>query len=62
MTLNGEEFGEDMEKDFLLISRKFCQTVQQLRKGKWALFQAALGFAGDLLTWTEDIVEQWKEH
>jgi len=29
-----EEFGEVMEKDFQLASRKFWQTVRRLRKGK----------------------------
>ncbi len=29
-----EEFGEGMEKDFRLASRKFWKTVRRLRRGK----------------------------
>jgi len=37
-----EEFGEAMEKDFWLASRRFWHTIQQLRKGKQGLPQAVL--------------------
>jgi len=37
-----EEFGEAMEKDFKLASRRFWQTVRRLRKGKQGLAQAVL--------------------
>jgi len=45
-----------------LASRKFWQTIQRLRKGKQGLAQAVLSLGGKLLTQTEDIVGQWKEH
>jgi len=57
-----ELFGEAMEKDFRLASRKFWQTVWRLRKGKRGLTQAVLSWGGELLTQTEDIVRRWKEH
>ena len=57
-----EEFGEAMEKDFRLASKKFWQTVRRLRKGKQGLAQAVLSRGGELLTQTEDIVGRWKEH
>ncbi|KAK9532994.1 hypothetical protein VZT92_010351 [Zoarces viviparus] len=37
-----EEFGEAMEKDFRLASRRFWQTIRRLRKGKQGLPQAVL--------------------
>ncbi|KAK0140999.1 hypothetical protein N1851_021987 [Merluccius polli] len=58
----GVEFGEAMEKDFRLASRKFWQTVQRLRKGKQGLAQAVFSRGGELLTRTGDIVGRWKEH
>ena len=57
-----EEFGEAMEKDFRLASKKFWQTIRRLRKGKQGLAQAVLSRGGELLTQTEDIVGRWKEH
>jgi len=54
-----EEFGEAMEKDFRLASRKFWQTVRRLRKGKQGLAQAVLCRGGEQLTQTEDIVGRW---
>jgi len=51
-----EEFGEAMEKDFRLVSRKFWQTVRRLRKGKQVLAQALLSQGVELLTQTEDIL------
>ena len=57
-----EEFGEAMEKDFRLASKKFWQTVRRLRKGKQGLAQAVFSRGGELLTQTEDIVGRWKEH
>lgn len=50
-----------MEKDWLT-SRKFWQTVRQLRKRKWGLAQAVFSMGGELLTQTGNIVEQWIEH
>uniref|UniRef100_A0A8C2ZPF1 Reverse transcriptase domain-containing protein n=1 Tax=Cyclopterus lumpus TaxID=8103 RepID=A0A8C2ZPF1_CYCLU len=57
-----EEFGEAMEKDFRLASRKFWQTIRRLRKEKQGLPQAVLSRGGELLTRTGDIVGRWKEH
>lgn len=57
-----EEFGEAMEKDFRLASRKFWQTIRRLRKGKQGLSQAVFSRGGELLTRTGDIVGRWKEH
>jgi len=57
-----EEFGEAMEKDFQLVSRKFWQTVRRLRKRKQGLAQAVLSQGGELLTQIVDIVGWWKEH
>ena len=57
-----EEFGEAMEKDFRLASKKFWQTVRQLGKGKQGIAQAVFSIGGELLTLTGDIVGQWKEH
>ena len=50
-----------MEKDFWLASRKFCQTVWRLRKGKQGLAQAVFSRGRELLTRTGDIVGRWKE-
>ena len=61
-TRTWEEFGEAMEKDFRLASRKFWQTIRRLRKGKQGLPQAVLSRGGELLTRTGDIVGRWKEH
>ena len=41
-----EEFGEAMEKDFRLASKKFWQTVRRLRKGKQGLAQAVFSRGG----------------
>ena len=57
-----EEFGEAMEKDFWLASRKFWQTVWCLRKGNQGLAQAVLSCGGEMLTQTDDIVGLWKKH
>ncbi|KAK0152129.1 hypothetical protein N1851_006494 [Merluccius polli] len=52
----GEEFGEAMEKDLQLASRKFWQTVPRLRKGKQGLAQAVFSRGGELLIRPGDIV------
>ena len=57
-----EEFGEAMEKDLRLASKKFWQTVRRLGKGKQGLAQAVLSQGGEPLTQTEDNVGRWKEH
>jgi len=45
-TRAGEEFGEAKEKDFRSASRRFWQTVRQLRKGRQVLPQAVLSVGG----------------
>ncbi|XP_054860769.1 uncharacterized protein LOC118470292 [Amphiprion ocellaris] len=57
-----EEFGEAMEKDFWLASRKFWQTVRRFRKGRQGFTQAVYSRGGELLTCTGDIVRRWTEH
>ena len=57
-----EEFGETMEKDFQLAPRIFWQTFRLCRKGKQGPSQVVLDLGGELLTLTEYIVGQWKEH
>jgi len=57
-----EDFGEAMENDFRLASRKLGQTVRRLWKGKQDLAQAVLSFGGELLTQTEYIRGRCKEH
>ena len=51
-----EEFGEVMEKDFWLSSRKVWQTIIRLRKGNQGLAQSTLS-GGELLTRTADVVK-----
>lgn len=41
-----EKFRKAMETDFWLVSRRFWQTVEQLRKRKWFLSQNVLVFSG----------------
>ncbi|KAM6983477.1 CD166 antigen homolog A [Tautogolabrus adspersus] len=57
-----EKFGETLEKDFRLASRKFWQTFRQLRKRKQGLPQAVISSGGEPLTLTGDIFGQWKEY
>lgn len=49
-----------MEKDFILASKKFWQTVQQLQKGKLGTAQSVLCWQRQLLSWTRDVIGQWK--
>lgn len=57
-----EEFGEAMEKDYRLASKKFWQTVRRLRKGKQSPTNAVYSRGGRLLTSTGDVVGRWKEY
>ena len=57
-----EEFGEAMEKDYRLASKRFWQTVWRLRKGKQCPANTVNSGGWQLLTSTGDIVGQWKEY
>lgn len=47
-----------MEKVFWMASRRFWKTVQCLEKGNWVLSPALLGLGEELITQTEDTIEQ----
>ncbi len=57
-----EEFGEAMEKDYWLASKRFWQTVRCLRRGKQCPTNAVYSGGGRLLTSTGDVVGRWKEY
>ncbi|KAG1932899.1 hypothetical protein F2P79_020886 [Pimephales promelas] len=57
-----EEFGEAMEKDYRLASKRFWQTVRHLRRGKQSPINAVYSRSGRLLTSTGDVVGRWKEY
>ncbi len=57
-----EEFGEAMEKDYQLASKRFWQTVRRLRRGKQCPTNAVYSGGGRLLTSTGDVVGRWKEY
>ena len=57
-----EEFGEAMEKDYRLASKRFWQTVRRLRRGKQCPTNTVYSRDGHLLTSTGDIVGRWKEY
>ncbi|GAA6085164.1 receptor-type tyrosine-protein phosphatase F-like, partial [Tachysurus ichikawai] len=57
-----EEFGEAMEKDYRLASKKFWQTVRRLRRGKQCPAHTVYSGSGNLLTSTGDILGRWKEY
>ncbi len=57
-----EEFGEAMEKDYRLASKRFWQTVRRLRRGKQCPTNAVYSGGGRLLTSTGDVVGRWKEY
>ncbi len=57
-----EEFGEAMEKDYRLASKRFWQTVRYLRRGKQCPTNAVYSGGGRLLTSTGDVVGRWKEY
>uniref|UniRef100_A0A3B3BLN8 Reverse transcriptase domain-containing protein n=2 Tax=Oryzias melastigma TaxID=30732 RepID=A0A3B3BLN8_ORYME len=61
-TRSWEEFGEAMEKDYRLASKRFWQTIRRLRRGKQFSAGTVFGAGGDLLTSTGDIVGRWKEY
>lgn len=59
-----EEFGEAVEKDFQIVSKRFWQTVRWLRGGILTTHcEPSVGSEGGVLrTLPEDIVGQWKEY
>ncbi|XP_077362676.1 uncharacterized protein LOC144007167 isoform X2 [Festucalex cinctus] len=52
-----EEFGEAMENDFRTASRKFCSTIQRLRRGKQCTIYTVYSGDGVMLTSTRDVVD-----
>ncbi len=57
-----EEFGEAMEKDYRLASKRLWQTVWRLRRGKQCPINAVYSEGGRLLTSIGDVVGRWKEY
>ncbi|TWW71602.1 hypothetical protein D4764_16G0000990, partial [Takifugu flavidus] len=57
-----EEFGEAMENDFRMASKRFCTTIRHLRKGKQCTVNTVYSGDGVLLTSTRDVVDLWKEY
>nr|XP_049618389.1 uncharacterized protein LOC125993656 isoform X1 [Syngnathus scovelli] len=57
-----EEFGEAMENDFRMASRKFWSTIRRLRRGKQCNVNTVYSGDGVLLTSTRDVVSRWGEY
>ena len=57
-----EEFGETMEKDFRVASKRFWTTIKRLRRGKQCSVSTVYSAGGELLTSTGDVVDRWKEY
>ncbi len=57
-----EEFGEAMEKDYWLASKRFWKTIWCLRREKRCPTNTVFSGGGQLLTSTWDIVGRWKEY
>ena len=57
-----EEFGEAMENDFRMASKRFWTTIRHLRRGKQCIVNTVYVGDGALLTSTWDIVDRWKEY
>uniref|UniRef100_A0A3B3QX38 Reverse transcriptase domain-containing protein n=1 Tax=Paramormyrops kingsleyae TaxID=1676925 RepID=A0A3B3QX38_9TELE len=57
-----EEFGEVMENDFRMASRRFWSTIRRLRAGKRFSINTVYGGDGALLTSARDVVGRWKEY
>ena len=57
-----EEFGEAMENDFRMASKRFWTTIRRLRRGKQCIVNTVYGGDGALLTSTRDVVDWWKEY
>ncbi|TWW74493.1 hypothetical protein D4764_14G0004960 [Takifugu flavidus] len=57
-----EEFGEAMENDFRMASKRIWTTIRRLRKGTQCTVNAVYSGDGVLLTSTRDVVDRWKEY
>ncbi|TWW64123.1 hypothetical protein D4764_03G0011310 [Takifugu flavidus] len=57
-----KEFGEAMDNDFRMASKRFWTTIRRLRKGKQCTVNTVYGGDGVLLTSTRDVVDRWKEY
>ncbi|TWW68222.1 hypothetical protein D4764_19G0000200 [Takifugu flavidus] len=57
-----EEFGEAMENNFWMASKRFWTTIRRLRRGKQCTVNTVYSGDGVLLTSTRDVVDQWKEY
>ena len=57
-----EEFGETMEKDFRVASKRFWTTIKRLRRGKQCSVSTVYSAGGELLNSTGDVVDRWKEY
>ncbi|TWW80198.1 hypothetical protein D4764_01G0000130 [Takifugu flavidus] len=57
-----EEFGEAMENDFRMASKRFWTTIRHLRRGKQCTVNTVYIGDGVLLTSTRDVVDRWKEY
>ncbi|KAJ3601978.1 hypothetical protein NHX12_029739 [Muraenolepis orangiensis] len=51
-----------MEKDFQSAPKRFWQTIRCIKRGKRGSIQAVYSKGGTLLTSTEEVIGQWKEH
>ena len=57
-----EEFGEGLESDYRLASKRFWTTIRRLRRGKQFSTNTVYSGSGELLTSTGDVVGRWKEY
>ncbi|TWW67270.1 hypothetical protein D4764_02G0003110 [Takifugu flavidus] len=57
-----EEFGETMENDFWMASKRFWTTIRRLRRGKQCTVNTVYSGDGVLLTSIRDVVDRWKEY
>ena len=59
-TRTWEEFGEAMENDFRMATKRFWTTIRRLKRGKQCIINTVYGGDGALLTSTQDV--RWKEY
>ena len=60
-TRTWEEFGEAMENDFRMASKRWT-TIRCLRRRKLCIVNTVYGGDGALLTLTRDVGDRWKEY
>ena len=53
-----QNFGEALENDFWMASKRFWSTIQRLRGGKWRTVNTVYAGDGALLTSTRDVVSR----